>query len=1060
MTEFWRDALGPGRRPSLDQEAAILAPPTGRRSVNAGAGTGKTSTLALRALYLIEAGHLRPDQIVVVTFTKKAAAEVGSRIADTIDRAIAGGARLAAGDATVKCTTIHALAAEILRESAFDRDSPAPLRAVSDGEAFSIFHHSFRALLDGNLACEVNAFPIAELDLKTLERDLAKLALRLKNYGMDPDAFAARALAQTERFSRQGWGQLWTRGARKNKPKDLAPSEPVSAEQLQCEAARERANIAVVTALFADFDRRLAERGAATYGDLIGIATRLMRERPALAARLRERWRYLLLDESQDTSRLQLTFIETLFGRPGDPDAAGMMPVGDTRQAIYGFNGAAEDVMERLAETADTTHPLVINRRSPQEIADAGAAILEKYAATDSEMPRLVASSGRAGLGCVRLESFGEAGGSIKEHVALEAAAIAREIQRLLTDRSTTSKDIAILVRRRTHAAAYVHALNERGICAALDRRSGLFVADEIRDALAWMALLTDLNDRQAAVRVLQSPLVGLNDAAMIALTARNDWLGRSLLDDLEEALERDTATRLARVRALLTALLPAVALPLPRAAAQFFAELPIAASYARSGAASGAQAIINLRSFEELAREFALERPGAQLGDFVAEAQRRIAYDDDPQEPELELDGVRVLTVHQAKGLEWPFVFVACSTKNQYGNAEPTDRVVHYDMASGAFALKNDIDGHETFRWLTLTREHDAESGERIAGGERKRAHEREQARIFYVAITRAKRRVYVTAPAPEVRGEAPYLQAIRDWAESVEAGADLRFDAPLAIRPEDTPFAPPNVKRLVTEAAAVTPANGPASPFHPRVSFTAISAFATCPRMARLRYRLMLPDLREARTRFVGLDAGDADVPGNAARLGSLAHRALELWGRATIESAPIPIDGAFATARLEFADATPAEIERACASARQAVTTLTGHTVLAVEAPFEIALGATRVEGFIDLIVRDPGGGLVVIDYKTGRTENEHYALQLALYRRVAELRYPGQPVATGILRLTAQSATLTFEEPLPDAELERAIAEAGLFESDVANVGPWCTSCAYRGSPCMAALAQAG
>ncbi len=844
MTDLWRGALGAERRPSPDQEAAIVAPPSGRRSVNAGAGTGKTSTLALRALYLIEAGHVRADQIVVVTFTRKAAAEVSSRIADTIDRALANGARFSGRDQSVKCTTIHALAAEILHELAFEFSAPAPLRPVSDGEAYSIFQRSFRALLDGRLAPATDAFPIAELDLNVLERDLAKLALRLKNYGISPSEFEFRALAETERFSRQTWGQLWSPGAKPNKRKDPAPKEPVTAAELAREADRERANIRVVAALFMDFDRRLAEGGAATYGDLIGLATRLLRERPVLVTRLRQRWRYLLLDESQDTSRLQLAFIETLFGRPGDPDAAGMMPVGDSRQAIYGFNGAAEDVMECLAEAADTTHPLVVNRRSPQEIVDAGHAVLATHAQLTATMPQLEAAAGSGGLACVRLETFGEAGGSIKEHVESEAAAIAREIERLLSDGSTTASDIAILVRRRTHAAAYVRALNERGIYAALDRRSGLFVSDEVRDTLAWMSLLLDLSDRQAAVRVLQSPLAGLNDAAMIALTARKDWLERFLLDDLGDDLDVDTRARLDRIRSMLTALLPTVALPLCRAVAEIFAELPIAASYVRIRSAIGAQAIINLRSFEELAREFAAERPGADLADFVEDAKRRILYDDDPQEPELELDGVRIVTIHQAKGLEWPFVFVACSTKTQYGSAEPTDRVVQYDLRSGAFALKNDVDGREAFRWLTLSCEHDPETGQRLARGERKGAHEREQARVFYVALTRAKRRVYITAPAPAGRGEAVYLAAIRAWAESVEPGADLGFDNSGASGAAEPPrSSPERVTRRLTERPAIPNGDAP-STFRPRVSFTAIAAFAMCPRMARLRYRLMLPD------------------------------------------------------------------------------------------------------------------------------------------------------------------------------------------------------------------------
>jgi DNA helicase-2/ATP-dependent DNA helicase PcrA len=1056
MTQLWRAALGADRRPSADQEAAIVAPPTGRRSVNAGAGTGKTSTLALRALYLIETGHVLADQIVVVTFTKKAAAEVSSRIADTLDRALANSTRFSRSDRSVKCTTIHALSAEILREFAFESGAPAPLRPISDGEAYGIFHAAFRALLDGKLAVATDTFPIAELNLATLERDLAKLALRLKNYGVPPADFASAALAWTDRFERQSWGQLWALG-KNGKRIGLEPKAPVTAEERAREAGRERANITVVAALLADFDRRLTERSAATYGDLIALATRLLRESPSLVKRLRERWRYLLLDESQDTSELQLQFIETLFGKPGDLDAAGMMPVGDTRQAIYGFNGAAEDVMERLALAADASHPLVVNRRSPQEIVDAGHAVLKAHEAVAADAPSLVASSGNRGLGCVRLETFGEAGGSIKEHVEYEAAAIAREIERLLHDGSAASSDIAILVRRRTHAAAYVRALNNRGICAALDRRSGLFVADEIRDALAWASLLLDLHDGQAAVRVLQSPLVGLSDAAMIALTARKDWLERFLLGDVTADIDADTQTRLDRARTMLTDVLPAAALPLRSALASILAKIPIAASYVRMAAAIGAQAIVNLRSFEELAREFAAERSDARLDDFVADAKRRIAFDDDPQEPELELTGVRILTIHQAKGLEWPFVFVACSTKNQYGSSEPTDRVVAYDLVSGAFALKNDADGRETFHWMTLNCEHDGETGMKSSGA-RKAAYEREQARVFYVALTRAKRRVYITAPASAGRGEAPYLAAIRDWAESVEHGADLRFDTAPTVEGARAPeLTPARMERLVSPSVAVAKSQPP-SRLRPRVSFSAISAFATCPRMARLRYRLMLPELRQARPRFVSPDEQDNPIPSNAARLGSLTHRALELWGRAEIENRILSIDDAFAGALLEFADAQPDEIERARSSARHAVAALSGHQVLAVEAPFEITVSETRVEGYIDLIAREPGGRLVVVDYKTGRTEDEHYALQIALYRRVAEGLNPGEAVAGAILRLTPDAAALIYAAPLPDADLDLAVAEAGSFESDAANVGPWCTTCAYRGSPCLAPLAK--
>ncbi|MHB8592652.1 MAG: UvrD-helicase domain-containing protein, partial [Vulcanimicrobiaceae bacterium] len=127
-TARWELALGGGKRPSDDQRAAITAPLEGRRCIDAGAGTGKTATLALRALYLIETGQLLARELLVVTFTRKAAAEIGQRIHNMLPPsgdADAGG--------SVTCSTIHALAASLLREFAYDCGLADLPRTVTDG---------------------------------------------------------------------------------------------------------------------------------------------------------------------------------------------------------------------------------------------------------------------------------------------------------------------------------------------------------------------------------------------------------------------------------------------------------------------------------------------------------------------------------------------------------------------------------------------------------------------------------------------------------------------------------------------------------------------------------------------------------------------------------------------------------------------------------------------------------------------------------------------------------------------------------------------------------------
>ncbi len=124
-----------------------------------------------------------------------------------------------------------------------------------------------------------------------------------------------------------------------------------------------------------------------------------------------------------------------------------------------------------------------------------------------------------------------------------------------------------------------------------------------------------------------------------------------------------------------------------------------------------------------------------------------------------------------------------------------------------------------------------------------------------------------------------------------------------------------------------------------------------------------------------------------------------------------------------------------------------------------PFELVVGQTLVIGAVDLIARDRGGIVVVIDYKTGTLAGDKYGLQLALYRRVVEQRYPSVDVGAAILRLAPDRAVLESASTLSPADVDRMVAEVGKLTSDEAKVGVWCVRCSYRGSPCLAPLGAA-
>jgi RecB family exonuclease len=237
------------------------------------------------------------------------------------------------------------------------------------------------------------------------------------------------------------------------------------------------------------------------------------------------------------------------------------------------------------------------------------------------------------------------------------------------------------------------------------------------------------------------------------------------------------------------------------------------------------------------------------------------------------------------------------------------------------------------------------------------------------------------------------------------------------------------------------------------PVPSFTALSTYRTCPRLARYKYRLRLPELEGLHEReSTGTANGWALDP---ASFGSLIHRALELWGQARIDGEPIDTELALQNALVDFDNASEADRTRARAVLAQAVAVLDGLTFVAVETGFAHEVDGVSLSGVIDLIARDADGALQVVDYKTGTAiPDEYYALQLDLYARAARERYAGEPLQARILRLSESQAQWRDAIPTAPRELERLLRDSNGFRSDEAKVGAHCTTCPYNGAPCNA------
>ena len=661
-----------------EQRAVVEADLIGPRLVDAGAGTGKTFTLVQRAAALVRRGALRADELLVVTFTKAAATEIADRLERELDPA---------DRRRPTCGTFHAIASDLLREYAYDGGTSPDIRVIDDGRARGVFARAFADLMAGRLDVDLGAFPVLDRP-KTLERSLAKAVLGLKSRGADVTAYLARAHEAASELEAISFGGVVK--MKKNGTGPLAdwpkPAPIRDDGERREEAARERRNVAVVAALFAHFQALLDREHLLTFGDVIVRAGAMLRAKPAVTAALRERWKHAIVDEFQDTNDVQTDFLRALFGE----ELAPVLVVGDVRQAIYEFNGARPQGIVDFRDLARERLPLGTNRRSLQPILDVAYASLAELGGVPEELNApLNAHRGDAEPTCVRLELFEGAGA-----LEAEAACVAETIAALVGNGAAPS-ECAVLLRARTRAGVFADALRERGLAVRLVGGVGFFDAPEIREAVAWLRLANDPTDPFAAIAALQSASVGLGDGAVALLARGRDLARGALLDPIPAELSAAERERLERFRRIAGVVCDLASVPLVAAVRSVIDAAGIEiARVAEPGRLDQIRA--NLDKFVRAAVEFAGARPLARIADLVDELRERDELELDLPIAELEGDRVSILTIHGAKGLEWPHVFVADVTARIFPltNNDAREKVAEFDPVSGALALKHGVDG------------------------------------------------------------------------------------------------------------------------------------------------------------------------------------------------------------------------------------------------------------------------------------------------------------------------------------------------------------------------------
>jgi ATP-dependent exoDNAse (exonuclease V) beta subunit len=717
--------------------------------------------------------------------------------------------------------------------------------------------------------------------------------------------------------------------------------EALAAYAQLCTAHREYLShnlLRVLLELFGDHHERLKrERSGLDFEDLELVTRDLLAADAGIRAAWAGRFSHVLVDEFQDTNPLQNELLELL-------SRDNLFRVGDENQSIYGFRNADVRVFREhhdAAREAGRAESVTVNFRSRGEVldaidltfsrlwgeafeplrerpgarGDAPAAPSVELIVVDRSKPRWDEHFGEAE------EPFGAGMRSATAWRALEARLLAKRIDELTGDGPFEPRDVVLLMRATTHMSFYERALEERGVPTHVVGGRGYWTQQQVADLRNWLAALANPLDELALYSVLASPLVGasLDAVALLGLHARRSkrdpwWILREpdgLLDLMPDA-DRRAITRFADRFERERAAAPRVSLEtlIDRAVTTTGYDAHVLALPA------GDRRMANVRKLMRMAREYE-SREGRDLRGFIDFVAERDLIQDREGEAPLEaeeLDAVRLMTVHRAKGLEFPVVCVADLGK---GGREDT----------GSLRISNE--GEVGLRLASMSGgKVDTAELERIKT-EQKLAGEEEERRIFYVAATRAEQHLILsgatdleTRPAPQPLGE-PMAWAWRELCPGLPAegatGIEVESYEGREVRVRWTRCVPDTVDELLPAAdlAPARPApvesNGhvqvplehaalPAPRALPvsRLSYSAIAGYERCSYRFYLQRALNLPGGNRldpgrvaAPPQEHGLDAqiepvpsddaGPADEPRAADELspllrGSLVHQLLE--------------------------------------------------------------------------------------------------------------------------------------------------------------------------------------
>jgi ATP-dependent helicase/nuclease subunit A len=1031
------------RLPNEQQVAAIAA--RGQVFVSAGAGTGKTTVLVERFVEAVTERGIDVESMLVITYTERAAGELRARIRARLHEL--GRHDLARSLDGAWISTIHGFCLRLLKAHPFAAGLDPRFRVLDDSQGRVIRTEAFGAALDEFCAGEdetrlqllatygaaglrrmlttvyetlrsAGRELVLELGERAgLEQRLAAFAVAAQALASDPEAKDAHRAAAAQALALAGEPP---RADRLLDLADLAVRGPRGAAYEEARKAVEQAALDELALRDRDLLQELLLGFAAHYAaakdresaldfeDLQLRARDLLRDDPVLREREQLRFRSIMVDEFQDTNRLQCELVDLLTG----PDTERFF-VGDEFQSIYGFRHADVQVFRERRADADTLLPLTRNYRSRPEVL---AVVNHLFGAEFGGEYQPLAASGEFpdpvfGTPVELLVTDKSAYAGTGTHWRrAEARNVARRVKELVDTGVASPGEIVLLFAAGTDAEWYEEELRQAGLDTFRATGRGYFGQQQVVDLLSYLRLLQNRYDDEALLTVLASPLVGVsNDALVLVRRAARGPIFTGLERSLPADLDEDDARLLRAFRQRYDRLAEAAPrLSLERLCERVVAEhdydLAVLAQW------DGRRRYANLRKLARLARSYE-ELRGPDVEGFVrfVEEQEAVgAAERDAVAEEEGADVVRLLTIHAAKGLEFKVVVVADAGRDR--NAPSADEILCLTDGRFGFRVADPVTGK---RHGVLGYEHvkDARAAE----------DEAERLRLYYVAMTRAVDRLIVSGsidPGRKADEKTPIgwvLGRLECADELAAAGGEpleleregarvlVRVDrgspvedvapAPAAAVVEESGqlalFAPGAEPALPPLAPALAPIQAlPEPSLHDvrRLSFSALALFDRC---SYRYYAERVAGMREARAH--------GTVPGQtglaATEVGDAVHRLLEVVDLA----APTPPD--LEQVRAWYPAVTEEELARIGAFVEAYCGSELARRVAALpggarpERPFAFEHDGVLLRGRLDVLHVD-GTRALVLDYKTNSLAegtpaeivDADYRLQRAVYALV--------------------------------------------------------------------------